>query len=162
MRESMARLTPHFSADRTVREYTEQHYLPAAAAYRERAENKGAAGRQVVDWQRALEQKWGRCVSESCVSRLNADHHVFEVDVILNDLDPNTVRVELYADGSNGGDSVREQMQCVRPLPDPSPRCVYQATVPTTRPAKDYTAASDTSTLRVAVPLESARILWRR
>jgi glycogen phosphorylase len=30
MRESMARLTPLFSADRAVREYTEQHYLPAA------------------------------------------------------------------------------------------------------------------------------------
>jgi len=30
MRESMARLTPRFSADRTVREYTEEHYLPAA------------------------------------------------------------------------------------------------------------------------------------
>ena len=30
MRESMARLTPRFSANRTVREYTEQHYLPAA------------------------------------------------------------------------------------------------------------------------------------
>ena len=34
MRESMARLTPRFSANRAVREYTEQHYLPAAAAYR--------------------------------------------------------------------------------------------------------------------------------
>ena len=44
MRESMARLTPRFSANRTVREYTEQHYLPAAAAYRERAANKGAVG----------------------------------------------------------------------------------------------------------------------
>ena len=29
MRESMARLTPHFSANRAVREYTEQYYLPA-------------------------------------------------------------------------------------------------------------------------------------
>ena len=34
MRESMARLTPHFSTNRAVREYTEQHYLPAASAYR--------------------------------------------------------------------------------------------------------------------------------
>ena len=58
MRESMARLTPRFSANRTVREYTEQHYLPAAAAYRERAADKGAVGRQVVDWQHTLEQKW--------------------------------------------------------------------------------------------------------
>ena len=58
MRESMARLTPRFSANRTVREYTEQHYLPAAAAYLERAADKGAVGRQVVDWQHTLEQKW--------------------------------------------------------------------------------------------------------
>ena len=40
MRESMARLTPRFSANRAVREYTEQHYLPAALAYRERAAKK--------------------------------------------------------------------------------------------------------------------------
>ena len=58
MRESMARLTPRFSANRTVREYTEQHYLPAAAAYHLRMANKGAIGRQIVDWQHSLEQKW--------------------------------------------------------------------------------------------------------
>ena len=58
MRESMAQLTPRFSANRTVREYTEQHYLPAAAAYRARAADKSAVGRQVVGWQDALEQKW--------------------------------------------------------------------------------------------------------
>ena len=59
MRESMARLTPRFSANRTVREYTEEHYLPAAAAYRERAANKGAIGRQIVDWQHAVDRGWG-------------------------------------------------------------------------------------------------------
>ena len=58
MRESMARLTPRFSANRTVREYTEQHYIPAAAAYRERAADNGAVGSQVVNWQHTLEQKW--------------------------------------------------------------------------------------------------------
>src|ERR1041384_2737991 len=54
MRESMARLTPHFSTNRTVREYTEQHYLPAAACYRERAANKGAVGKAVVNWEQTL------------------------------------------------------------------------------------------------------------
>ena len=39
IRESMAKLTPHFSANRVVREYTEQHYLPAALAYQKRADN---------------------------------------------------------------------------------------------------------------------------
>ena len=55
MRESMARLTPRFSTNRAVREYTEQHYLPAATAYRERAADKGAIGAQLVDWRHALE-----------------------------------------------------------------------------------------------------------
>ena len=50
MRESMARLTPRFSANRTVREYTEKYYLPAVAAYRERAADKGALGAQMVNW----------------------------------------------------------------------------------------------------------------
>ncbi len=58
MRESMARLTPRFSANRTVREYTEQHYLPAAAAYHLRGAKKGAIGRQMLDWRHSLEQKW--------------------------------------------------------------------------------------------------------
>jgi starch phosphorylase len=49
MRESMAQLTPHFSTNRAVREYTELHYLPAAVAYLERAADKGAIGVQMVN-----------------------------------------------------------------------------------------------------------------
>ncbi len=41
MQESMARLTPHFAADRTVREYTEVHYLYSATL---------AAGRPATDY----------------------------------------------------------------------------------------------------------------
>ena len=37
------------------------------------------------------------------------ENHVFEVQVYLNGLDPNAVRVELYADGTNGGDPVRQR-----------------------------------------------------
>ncbi len=162
MRESMARLTPRFSANRTVREYTEQHYLPAAAAYRERAANQGAVGRQVVDWQHVVDRSWGSLRFGDLRVETNADHHVFEVELRLNDLDPNAVRVELYADGINGGDPVRENMTCAQPLADASRRCVYRATVPATRPARDYTPRVIPQRSDVAVPLESARILWQR
>jgi starch phosphorylase len=84
-----------------VREYTEQHYLPAAAAYRERAADKGAVGRQVVDWQHAVDRKWGSLRFGDLRVETNADHHVFEVEVFLNDLDPNAVRVELYASNTS-------------------------------------------------------------
>ena len=162
MRESMARLTPRFSADRTVRVYTEQHYLPAATAYHLRIANKGAIGRQIVDWQHAVDRKRGSLRFGNLRVETNTYRPVFEVEVFLNDLDPNAVRVELYADGINGGGPVREEMKCARVLADASRRCVYQATVPTTRPATDYTARVIPQRSGVAVPLESALILWRR
>src|SRR5664280_2804655 len=99
MRESMARLTPRFSANRTVREYTEQHYLPAANAYHSRVAKKGAIGKQMVDWQHSLEQKWAKLHFGEVKAETRGKQHVFEVQVYLNDLDPRSVRVELYADG---------------------------------------------------------------
>ncbi len=162
MRESMARLTPRFSAHRAVREYTEQHYLPAATGYRERAVNKGTVGRQVVDWQHALDREWSSLRFGDLRVETLADHHVFEIETFLNDLDPTVVRVELYADGINSGDPIRQEMKCAGPLPDASRRCIYHAAVPTTRPAGDYTARVIPQLSGVAVPLECARILWQR
>ena len=162
MRESMARLTPIFSANRAVQEYTEQHYLPAASAYRERAADKGSAGSQIVNWRQNLEQKWAGLRFGDLRVETKASHHVFEVEIFLNDLDPNAVRVELYADGINGGDPVREEMKCERALPDASGLYVYRATAPAARQAGDYTARVIPWRSGVAVPLECARILWQR
>ncbi len=162
MRDSMARLTPRFSANRAVREYTEQHYLPAAAAYRERAANRGAIGRHVVDWQLALDRNWCSLRFGDLRVTTNVDEHEFDVEISLNDLDPNAVRVELYADGLNGGDPIRQEMSCSRVPSDASRRYVYHATVPTRRPARDYTARVIPQRTGVAVPLESARILWQQ
>ena len=100
MRESMARLTPHFSANRTVREYTEQYYLPAAAAYRKRLADKGAVGKQMVNWRQALEQNWATLRFGDVKVDTDGGQHIFEVEVYLHVLDPEAVRVELYADGS--------------------------------------------------------------
>jgi starch phosphorylase len=162
MRESMARLTPRFSADRTVREYTEQHYLPAASAYRERAADKGAAGAQVVNWQHTLEQKWATLRFGEVKVETDGERYVFEAQVFLGDLDPNAVRVELYADGMNGGGPVRQAMTRVQELVEAVGGYAYSATVPATRPAADYTARVIPRHPGVAVPLEAAHILWQR
>ncbi|MGD0964674.1 MAG: alpha-glucan family phosphorylase [Candidatus Acidiferrales bacterium] len=162
MRESMARLTPSFSAHRAVREYTEQRYLPAATAYQLRVANKGAIGSEMVDRQHSLEKGWATLHFGELKIETHGEQHVFEAQVCLNALGPQTVRVELYADGINGGDPVREEMKCVRPLPSASGCRLYQATVPTTRPANDYTPRVIPQNSEGAVPLESAKILWRR
>jgi starch phosphorylase len=161
MRESMARLTPRFSANRTVREYTEEHYLPAAAAYHLRIANKGAIGRQMVDWQHSLEQQWATLHFGEVKVETRGEQHVFEVQVCLNDLDPMAVRVELYADGINGGSPVRQEMKRVRQLASASGGYLYSAAVPATRSARDYTARVIPHYDGVAVPQETARILWQ-
>jgi starch phosphorylase len=161
MRESMARLTPQFSANRTVREYTEQHYIPAAAAYHLRVANKGAMGVQLVDWQHSLEQKWATLRFGEVKVETRGEQQVFEVQVYLNDLDPKAVRVELYADGINGGDPVRQEMMHEQEPVDTN-GYVYSARVPTTRPATDYTARVIPYCSGVAIPLEAAQILWQR
>ena len=162
MRESMARLTPHFSANRTVREYTEEHYVPAAIAYNERAANKGAVGRQIVTWQRSLEQKWAALHFGGMTVGTDGDHHRFEIQVCLDDLDPQTVRVELYADGVGDGAPDRQELKRVRPVAGAPGSYVYAGAVPAVRPAADYTARVIPHFDGVAVPLEESRILWQR
>ena len=161
MRESMARLTPRFSANRTVREYTEQHYLPAASAYRERAADKGAMGLQLVSWQRALEQGWSNLRFGEIKVVSDEEKHVFEAQVYLNGLDPNSVRVELYADGLNGSEPVRQEMKGVGQLVDAN-GTIYSTQVSATRPATDYTVRVIPYRNDVAIPLEDPRILWQR
>jgi starch phosphorylase len=161
MRESMSRLTPRFSADRAVREYTEQHYLPAAAAYRERAADKGAVGKQVADWKHALDKKWPALRFGELKVETDGQQHVLEAQVYLNDLDPKAARVEVYADGVNGGDPARQEMTRVRQLAGEAHGYAYEARVPATRPAKDYTVRVIPYCTGIAVPIEAARILWR-
>jgi starch phosphorylase len=162
MRESMARLTPHFSANRAVREYTEQHYLTAASAYRERAANTGAIGRHMADWRQSLDQKWTTLRFNEVKIETNGKQHVFEVQVYLHDLDPNAVRVELYADGIEGGSPVLQDMKRMRQLTGAPGGYVYSASVPAARPSADYTARVIPSCDGVAIPLEEAHILWQQ
>jgi starch phosphorylase len=162
MRESMARLTPHFSTNRAVCEYTEQHYLPAASAYRERAAEKGKNGVDIVNWRHALEQKWTTLRFGEVKCETDAEQHVFEVQVYLDDLDPEAVRVELYANGVDGSAPERVEMQCVRQLVGAANGYAYRAEVPSARPATDYTVRLIPHRDEVAVPLEDAHILWQR
>jgi glycogen phosphorylase len=162
MRESMARLTPLFSADRAVREYTEQHYLPAATAVRSRVENKGAVGSHIVDWRHSLEQKWAALRFGEIKVETKDGQHIFNVQVYLNDLDPASVRVELYADGLKAGNPERQEMKPVRPLVGAAGGYDYSASVSAARSPGDYTARVIPRCDGAAVPLESARILWQR
>ena len=162
MRESMAQLTPRFSASRTVREYTEKHYLPAAICYKLRIANNGLVGKQMIEWLHTLEKKWASIDFGEVKIETRDAFYVFEVPVYLNEMDPGMVRVELYADGMNGDAPINMQMERLRGL-EGAKGFIYSAQVPvSTRPATDYTARIIPCCHGLAVPLEAAQILWHR
>jgi starch phosphorylase len=160
MRESMVQLTPRFSANRTVREYTEQRYLPASAAYRLRMADECAIAKHMVDWQRGLEEKWPTLHFGELKVETRDGHHIFEVELILNDLDPEAVRVELYAEGAK--ENAGQEMERDRAPSGNALGEIYRASVVAARPATDYTARVIPHFAGVAVPLEVNTILWQR
>ncbi len=162
MRESMAQLTSQFSTNRAVLEYTEQYYLPAASAFLERSANKGEIGAQIVNWQHALEQKWDALRFGEVKIETAYEQHVFEVQMYLDGLAPDAVRLEIYANGINGHTPERVEMQRVRQLVGVLNGYAYRAEVSAVRPASDYTARLLPCRDGVAIPLEEEHILWQR
>jgi starch phosphorylase len=161
MRESMGRLTPRFSANRTVREYTEEYYIPAAAAFRKRAADRCVVGIQIVNWQRGLEQNWSNLRFGEVKVESGEGEYLFEVQIYFGGLDPNAIQVELYADGINGDRPVRQEMTRGQQLVGAN-GYIFSAGVSSTRPARDYTVRIIPSFPGAAVPLEDSRILWQR
>ncbi len=162
MRESMARLTPKFATSRTVTEYTEQHYLRAAAAYRRRAADHGGVGRAMADWRHQLEAHWPRLsIGQTKIDQVG-EQYAMEVEINLAGLAADAVRVELFANGIDGTDPVRLNMARVRDLAGGLPGGVYRATVSAARPATDYTVRIVPHFEELSVPLEASQILWQR
>ena len=86
--------------------------------------------------------------------------HAFEVQIKLAGIDPAAVRVELYADGRDGGNAVRQEMQDMRQPASQPNVSRYKAVMPASRPATDYTARVIPHHEGVTVPLEAAHIRW--
>ncbi len=160
MRASMAELTPRFSSNRMLRDYVERHYLPLAAAWRRRA--AGDAARDIRAWRERLARHWDDLRFGDLRVESDERRHLFRVQVYLDGLSADDLRVELYAD----------------PLPGESPEChaldrlerltgavhgyLYELAVPIRRPVADYTARVVPSHPGVSVPLEERHILWQR
>jgi starch phosphorylase len=162
MRASMARLTPRFSTNRVVREYTDTFYVPAAASYRARSADKGALGTQLVGWKRDLAQYWSDARFGAVRPATRGTRHHLSVEVYLGRLDPEAVRVELYAEAANGGDPERHAMVRGRKLDGPGRGYEYEVSIPAIRATGDYTPRLLPYHPAAAVPLEAPEILWQR
>jgi len=161
MRKSMSLLTPRFSANRAVREYTENFYLPAAANYIKRAAQKGDVGKQIMDVQNKLKDKWGGIKFGEMKAERVQDGFRFHIHVMLNGINPGDVLVELYAEGINGKEPEIIIMEPGSTVQNPDEH-IYLARVKSMRSENDYTVRIVPNCTNISVPLENNLILWQR
>jgi glycogen phosphorylase len=162
VRESMASLTPIYSANRSVREYVERCYIPSAESFRGRAKNNGALSVQISAWRRALENNWATLRFGRVAIDTRGDRHYFTIEVALGTVDPGAIRVELYADPLGENPAVHQEMlREATPTADGSIN-IYAASVLAMRAADDYTARIVPAFPGVKVPLEATQVFWQR
>lgn len=161
MRESMARLTPTFSTNRSLCEYVEKYYLPLAESFRKREQDGAALGSKIQKWHQNIGEKWSALrFGEMCI-KTEGNEHVIEVEVNLESLDPQSVVVELYAEGQDGNLADKVRMEQVRKLSAAANIYTFRGHVSAQRPAEDYTARIIPCFEGVGIPLELPVILWQ-
>jgi glycogen phosphorylase len=162
IRNSMCRLTPRFSSQRTVREYTEQYYVPLSKAYAQRAAENGRIGSQIAAWTARLAHLWPSLRFGMLRLEETAAGHVFRLEVRLGELRHEEVRVEMFAEARAGDGREGHGMERREPLVGGVNAFWYDVVVPHGRPASDYTARAFPNGLGVNVPIELPYILWQR
>jgi starch phosphorylase len=150
-----------FSATRCVLEYAEKYYLPLATAYLRRTNESGKGAKSLLEWKRHLAEHWPRLRFGSVRVESVGEFHRFEVQLHLDEMDPDAIHVELYAEAADGGEPVRQPMTRGGSLVGQNVWC-FSASIPAIRPVEDFTPRVVPCHPEAIVPLEAPYILWYR
>jgi glycogen phosphorylase len=161
IRESMAQLTPRFSVMRTVCEYTEQHYLPAATAYQQRAADNGLLAINIVAAQRTINQFWNDIHFGARRDSQRDNQEYVEVEVYLTGLTDQHIRLELYADATDTLEASCIKLQLQTPEASTATPHIYSTYIPEHRRATDFTARMVAQVEEISIPLEDSHIRWQ-
>ncbi len=147
VRNSMAELTPQYSTNRSVKEYTEKYYLPAAINYQKRIADNGVVANRIVRWKQDIQENFSKLRIESVKFETKQNKHIFEVMMDGALLD--SIQVQLYAEG-------------IPPIPMKQDNKKYTCTIDANRAIVDYTVRVIPYFPDVFVPLEANQILWQK
>ena len=163
MRESMARLTGYFSTNRMVREYTESYYLPAARGYRARLGSDPAGVRELEHRLQRARHHWNEIHIATVQRTHEGDQLNVDAQVYLGGLQPDEVRVELYAEPPSPGSAPeRITLKRIEALPGSQGGYHYHTLISTWRSAEDYSVRLIPDHPLLRWPLELELIHWER
>ena len=156
MRASMDQLTAMYSANRMVREYVEQFYLPMTAKGSQRTRK---AAETLLNEHLEIKRHWPRLRFNSFNTCEAPEGQTFTVEVYLDGIDEKRIAVELVAEHSEHGPRAVAEMAMKHPLSGSAHTYLYECTVPS-RPEGHYTPRLRVHDERLNLPLENPAILW--
>lgn len=162
MRMSMIHLTPTYSANRAVREYTQRFYLPSSKLVLERAANHGKLGKEINDWKKKIADHWNQIQFSALKISTNNGNYIFDLQVVLEGIEPDCICVELYANEFESLKPLVKKMELVKNQSVKSNFYSYTVTVPKDRPETSFTPRIIPFFPQVAIPLEENHILWQK
>jgi starch phosphorylase len=160
VRQSMARLTPQFSANRMLREYVEELYLPAAAMLRARVDNQSHEADALAEWERSLRLHWGAIAVGAIESQVSDGVLTMSVPVRLGAIDAGAIAVEVYADTVEDEPAMRIPLERAAPMAGVTNGAIYRAAISTSRPSWHFTARVIPRRDGVRIPMELPLIAW--
>jgi starch phosphorylase len=160
IRASLAKLTPRFSSNRMLADYLERLYLPAAEAHWQRTGEHAENARSLSNWYRGLRLNWPEIHWGNVEHSAGPDAYVIRAQVYLGEIPPGEVRVQVYAEGSNGSPPECHDMQQDHALSGASGGFVFVARLPPDRASRQYTPRVVPYDPRARIPAEVNFIRW--
>lgn len=160
IRQSMSRLTPRFSGNRMVREYVNEAYISAAQMVRARTINRGELARQLMIWERRLNDNWKDVHFGEVRVTCGEGTRNFDLQLYLADISPDDIQVELYADALADEDPIRIVMTKDGMITGAINSHRYFARVDSSRPLNHFTPRVVPSHPAASIPLEEQHIRW--
>lgn len=96
-------------------------------------------GPDLVAWRADLAKHWSALRFGPATVGQQGEQYVFHVQVFLGDIDPDAVRVELYAETKQDEDPITHAMNRGERQVEAKSTFSYSTSVPTSRPVADYT-----------------------
>jgi starch phosphorylase len=162
IRESMARLTPIFSANRMSRQYTMDYYSPLASEYRSRAAERSWFAADLAAWLEHIRSHWREIAFRSVHIDRESGQYFYRVEVQLGEIKPQDVQPEIYASATSDAPLVRAPLSLARTLSESPAIYEYTGVAPANRPADHYTPRVVPRHSALSFPLEAPLIAWQK
>jgi starch phosphorylase len=143
-----------------LHDYLQDYYLPAAAALRRRRSDDAAVGRGLVTWHSRVTRHWQGLHWDRLRARSDESGHHVSLHLYLDDLKPDDVQVECFADESGDRPAEHHVLQRSEPLPGTPNGFAYRGVLPPERPLEHYTPRLIPAHPEARVPLEINLITW--